>query len=381
MRYYGRGDRIYMFGFSRGAFTARFLARMIAHVGLLSMGNEEMVPFAYKVYQNYETGVDGAGAYMETFRSYFCRHEKMPQPEAFKTESHSEPENRITEPDMVDTGIKVHFLGLFDTVNSVGTFDVPFTKVPKVPDVLGTAEHVRHAVAIDERRVKFKAALLAQDVTNEKSPAEGQPNGVSPTTIPENRLPPKEVIKEVWFPGRLIFQFPFQVFHFLRHNSWWLIYTGNHGDVGGGWFPKKEEPKPPLTWREWIKWVVRKPEAKDASDADPNKTAHLDKTKDQFQLSDIALKWMIDELDNLDPKVDHVLWNEDKKQSFLERFAAKRTDAINGFMHDTMVLGRGSTFWMTMMWKLMGMFARCLCLASVPSFSCIDLNSQKLSHT
>ena len=42
MRYYKPGDRIYIFGFSRGAFTARFLARMIAEVGLLSKGNEEM---------------------------------------------------------------------------------------------------------------------------------------------------------------------------------------------------------------------------------------------------------------------------------------------------------------------------------------------------
>ena len=42
MRYYKPGDRIYLLGFSRGAFTARFLARMISEVGLLSEGNEEM---------------------------------------------------------------------------------------------------------------------------------------------------------------------------------------------------------------------------------------------------------------------------------------------------------------------------------------------------
>lgn len=42
MRYYNPGDRIYVFGFSRGAFTARFLARMISHIGLLSRGNDEV---------------------------------------------------------------------------------------------------------------------------------------------------------------------------------------------------------------------------------------------------------------------------------------------------------------------------------------------------
>lgn len=196
MRYYGTGDRIYIFGFSRGAFTARFLARMIAHVGLLSMGNEEMVPFAYKVYQDYEMGLEGARTYMETFRSTFCRHEEIPELDARRSKN--------SKLKMVDTGIKVHFLGLFDTVNSVGTFDVPFTNTPKVPNVLGTAEHVRHAVAIDERRVKFKAALLAQDITDENSSTERQSNGNSPSNVRRNGLSPrqKEVIKEVWFPGK-----------------------------------------------------------------------------------------------------------------------------------------------------------------------------------
>lgn len=56
MRYYDHGDKICLFGFSRGAVTARFLARMIASIGVLSKGIEEMVPFAYKSYQDYENG-------------------------------------------------------------------------------------------------------------------------------------------------------------------------------------------------------------------------------------------------------------------------------------------------------------------------------------
>jgi len=42
MRYYSPEDDIYFFGFSRGAYTARFLAEMLDHVGLLSSGNEEL---------------------------------------------------------------------------------------------------------------------------------------------------------------------------------------------------------------------------------------------------------------------------------------------------------------------------------------------------
>ena len=167
MRYYDEGDKIYLFGFSRGAFTARFLARMISTIGILSKGNEEMVTFAYKSYQNYETGTgrfktrEEHQVYMEKFKKTFCRKDS-----------------------------RVFFLGLFDTVNSVGVFDSVFSKPSLLPTVLSTAEHVRHAVSIDERRLKFRPALLAQDVDDSKHCDED--------------------IQEVFF-------------------------AGNHGDVGGGW--------------------------------------------------------------------------------------------------------------------------------------------------
>lgn len=46
---YTAEDDIYLFGFSRGAYTARFLAEMLDHIGLLSSGNEELERFAWKV--------------------------------------------------------------------------------------------------------------------------------------------------------------------------------------------------------------------------------------------------------------------------------------------------------------------------------------------
>jgi uncharacterized protein (DUF2235 family) len=53
MRYYNVGDDIFLFGFSRGAYTARFLAEMLDHVGLLSAGNEEMAIFAWKAFERW----------------------------------------------------------------------------------------------------------------------------------------------------------------------------------------------------------------------------------------------------------------------------------------------------------------------------------------
>ena len=193
MRYYNQGDKIYIFGFSRGAFTARFLARMIATVGLLSRGNEEMVAFAYKSYQDYELGGGRWGTalqaenYMSSFKTTFCRAK-----------------------------VRVHFLGLFDTVNSVGLFDWPFSRTKYLPSVLETAAHVRHAVAIDERRAKFKAALLQQDKKNANHATED--------------------IKEVYFPGQ-------------------------HGDVGGGWLAEgkldvSEEDDPLQLSDISLEWMI-----------------------------------------------------------------------------------------------------------------------------
>lgn len=294
MRYYKTGDKIYIFGFSRGAFTARFLARMVSSVGLLSMGNEEMVPFAYKVYQDYEVGANNAEQYMKTFRVAFCRH----GPE--------EIDNSASQ----QAGVKVYFLGLFDTVNSVGTLDIPFKGKMKAPDVTGTAEHVRHAVAIDERRVKFKAALLAQD----------RFTGLSL----------KEDMKEVWFPG-------------------------NHGDIGGGWPAENEQPKRSLSLSQRLKRIFQT-----ATDD----AAHFDKSRDWFQLSDIALKWMIDELDNVSG--DRVNWNEMNKHSFLTRFAHNRSKAINARMHDTLTFGGGSSFGKVAFWKLLGMHSPFVIPSALP---------------
>lgn len=45
MRFYSIDDDLYLFGFSRGAYTARFLAEMLDTIGLLQSGNEEMTHF------------------------------------------------------------------------------------------------------------------------------------------------------------------------------------------------------------------------------------------------------------------------------------------------------------------------------------------------
>jgi uncharacterized protein (DUF2235 family) len=140
MRYYQDGDQIFIFGFSRGAYTARALAAMLYKVGLLTQGNEELIPFAWDVFKKErDTKLYAA------FRHTFSRK------------------------------VSVHFLGLWDTVSSVGWFWNPqylqFTANNPI------VQRVRHAVALDERRAYFVQNLWGHD------PRE-------PTDI-----------LQVWFPG------------------------------------------------------------------------------------------------------------------------------------------------------------------------------------
>ncbi|KAJ2922451.1 hypothetical protein H1R20_g14641, partial [Candolleomyces eurysporus] len=55
MQNYMLGDKIHIFGFSRGAYTARCLAGMLHKVGLLPPSNVEQVPFAYTMYLRTDT--------------------------------------------------------------------------------------------------------------------------------------------------------------------------------------------------------------------------------------------------------------------------------------------------------------------------------------
>ena len=170
MRYYQPGDKIFIFGFSRGAYTARAVAAMIYKVGLLTPGNEELLPFAWHMFkrEKNEKLYDG-------FRHTFSRN------------------------------VPIHFLGLWDTVSSVGWMWNPqmlqFTA--NNPGV----EIVRHAIALDERRAYFPTNLWGHDP---KMPTD---------------------IEQVWFPGV-------------------------HCDVGGG-YVESEAGLSKIT----LKWMVGKAEA------------------------------------------------------------------------------------------------------------------------
>ncbi|KAL0577577.1 hypothetical protein V5O48_004409 [Marasmius crinis-equi] len=122
MQNYTAGDRICIFGFSRGAYTARSLAGMIHKVGILPACNHQQVPFAYKMFtQADEVGWEQSNAFKKAF----------------------------------SINADIEFIGVWDTVNSVGLIPkrLPFTTSNNI------VRTFRHAVSLDERRAKFKANL------------------------------------------------------------------------------------------------------------------------------------------------------------------------------------------------------------------------------
>ncbi|TLD05098.1 uncharacterized protein PgNI_09089 [Pyricularia grisea] len=187
MRFYSPGDEIYIFGFSRGAYIARFLAEMLDYVGLLSHGNEEMVAFAWRAFAQWQCrrGAGGDAEHGEAEPFTEQKAEIDAEPDEKKKAKLRKNMRNVREAmdkdrakvDELYTFLKgfretfsrpvrrIRFLGLFDTVNSVPRFETAWMERhgSKFPYTARTsAKVIRHAVSIDERRAKFRQDLIYQ---------------------------------------------------------------------------------------------------------------------------------------------------------------------------------------------------------------------------
>lgn len=156
MNTYRPGDRIFVFGFSRGAYNARALTGMLDVFGVFRPDTENLVSYAVDAYARQERGHDEE--FFDKLRVYADTH-------AIDGRGHT----------------PVHFVGLWDTVKSAGNLTRqlrwPFTRQ------LPHARTIRHAVAIDESRRPFAPYLV--DAPN-----------------PRHRPAPRnQDLREVWFSG------------------------------------------------------------------------------------------------------------------------------------------------------------------------------------
>jgi uncharacterized protein (DUF2235 family) len=163
MDHYENGDRIFIFGFSRGAYTARALAGVIFQFGLLPAGSYNLVPYLLRLSKEIKE-LDGSNAaasekYWDISRGFRETFARTVPGSGAKVEY-----------------VRVHFLGVWDTVSSIGWIWDPshFPYTARNPAV----EIFRHAVALDERRWFFRQNLWS---------------------LPKD--PSKQDVKERWFPG------------------------------------------------------------------------------------------------------------------------------------------------------------------------------------
>ena len=218
-RVYEPGDGIFLFGFSRGAFTVRTLSGLIAACGIVDRRHTEcrsdsdlrnLVSRAYRAYRDrYRARL------MQLFRG----------PASDNPPSVIEMRTKWAVQHAGDRGadverwqIPIAFIGVWDTVDAVG-FPIPWVADLwnetfyrfKFPDhVLGPMiERARHAVAIDDERRTFHPLLW-----DEKPKGDGQPKA----TAAQN----PDRIKQVWF-------------------------SGVHSNVGGG-YPKQGMSVVSLAW-------------------------------------------------------------------------------------------------------------------------------------
>lgn len=159
IRNFEEGDRVFLFGFSRGAYTARAVASLLRMYGLIPRDNEPLVPYAIRMLMAIHAIDQGAGTSGDE-ANYFKLAADFKA--TFST--------RACVP---------WFVGVWDTVSSVGWYEnplrLPFTA--DNPDI----EIGRHAIAIDERRAFFRTNLW-------------MPKGLPPHSGPRD-------LKQVWFPG------------------------------------------------------------------------------------------------------------------------------------------------------------------------------------
>lgn len=194
-RMYRPGDRIYAFGFSRGAFTIRVLLGLIHHQGIVRYhGNEaelaRLVLAAYRAYRRrYTLAVNYIGplrdvrdawiarrdrkkgrlpygwAWLHGVPPYFwrCSHEPLPAREQASFQNH--------------TDVPIAFVGLWDTVAAYG---MPIDELATVWDKMvwptsmpthalnDRVQRAVHALSLDDERNTFHPQLWDAETTDER---------------------------------------------------------------------------------------------------------------------------------------------------------------------------------------------------------------------
>ena len=205
MKHYQPGDQIYLFGFSRGAFTVRCLSGMVHLFGIIDHHHEAMLPTLLRVYFS---------AREKTSLFRIIHDLSVTAKALFGIEAPQEINNRddvakqirITFGSGARKEAPVYFVGVWDTVSSVG-FPGFAVSMSSNPNILNKRiQHVRHALALDEHRAQFKPRVYEQSDFGDATQTQS--------------------MRQLWF-------------------------RGNHCDVGGGYAENSATALSDHAWR-WM---------------------------------------------------------------------------------------------------------------------------------
>ncbi|VUS74347.1 T6SS phospholipase effector Tle1-like catalytic domain-containing protein [Klebsiella huaxiensis] len=192
---YAQGDKVWLFGFSRGAYTVRVLAAMVNMIGLLNKDQLNLAEYALAAYKRASLSNEPP------------RQSKQPS-SALADAWHF---SRVAGTRM----IQIEFIGVWDTVSSI-LIPKKFGLLLDVEKLLYTQKNpivkcFRQAIAIDERRRMFRLHHWLEPQSFRAKPFK-----------PESDI--TQDVKQVWF-------------------------AGVHADIGGG-YPETESglSKFPLAW-------------------------------------------------------------------------------------------------------------------------------------
>jgi uncharacterized protein (DUF2235 family) len=218
-RTYRAGDRVYLFGFSRGAYTVRALAAFVHMIGLLHPDQVDLADYALTTYKR--AGWQSEDAYEAAKRTGAQTPAPAEPGGTSATGQRSYPAGFVAAWDFGKvTGtrrVPIHFLGVFDTVSSVivpgaAPFSLPRMRTLPYTRFNPSVRTFRHAIAIDERRRMFRLNKWKDGQLYDKDPFAHPPVKV-----------PQDCVQ--------------------------VRFAGVHSDVGGG-YPEAESglAKIPLIW-------------------------------------------------------------------------------------------------------------------------------------
>lgn len=153
-RHYQPGDEVYVFGFSRGAYTARSLVGLIRNVGLPANPSHDLVRECFALYRDRGEDTSPDAGHSLRFR---LRHSPG------LTTSDEETAWRKTNGHPVGSPFRVTYLGIWDTVGALGIpshWGMPARLANRKyrfhdTDLSRMVLSARHALALDEHRRHF----------------------------------------------------------------------------------------------------------------------------------------------------------------------------------------------------------------------------------